>query len=110
MADLISREALLNGFDVCKVTEYDEAGFSMNYKAVSVEAIQKAPAIDPESLRQKGEWRLGKFNTGSQTVFAECSECDAVFEVPVYTLGLNYNFCPTCGADMRGENDGRTLD
>lgn len=46
MADLIDRTALLNGDDVCRVTEYDEAGFSMRYKAVPVEAIRQAPAVD----------------------------------------------------------------
>lgn len=46
MADLIDRWALLNGDDVCRVTEYDEAGFSMRYKAVPVEAIRQAPAVD----------------------------------------------------------------
>lgn len=44
--DLISRSALLGGYDVRKVTEYDESGCGLEYKAVSVEAIEAAPAID----------------------------------------------------------------
>lgn len=43
---LIDADALLNGFDVHWVTEYDEAGFSMEYKAVPVGAIENAPTID----------------------------------------------------------------
>ena len=52
-----------------------------------------------------GEWRLGEFNLGRQTVFAECSVCNAVFEVSSFILNLNYNYCPNCGArmDMKGE-------
>ena len=42
MSDLISRSKLLK--HSCRVTEYDEAGFSMEYNAVSVEDIKNAPA------------------------------------------------------------------
>ena len=44
--DLISRNALLSGFDVRKVTEYDESGCGVNYKAVPVKAIEAAPSVD----------------------------------------------------------------
>ena len=54
----------------------------------------------------RGEWNIGKFNAGSETVFIECSECAAVFDVPTFVFGLNYNYCPNCGADMRGVEDG----
>lgn len=43
---LIDSDVLVNGYDVRKVTEYDEAGFSMNYKAVPVDAIEEAPTVD----------------------------------------------------------------
>lgn len=42
--DLISRSALLKRQQ--RYTEFDEAGFSMTVKAVEVEEIQKAPAVD----------------------------------------------------------------
>ena len=44
--DLISRSSLLGGYDVRKVTEYDESGCGLEYKAVPVEAIETAPAVD----------------------------------------------------------------
>lgn len=44
--DLISRSTLLDGYDVRKVTEYDESGCGMTYKAVPVEAIEQAPTVD----------------------------------------------------------------
>lgn len=43
--DLISRSALMDSFDVCKVTEYDESGCGVDYLAVSVDAIKNAPAV-----------------------------------------------------------------
>ena len=46
MMRLIDTDALLDSFDVHWVTEYDEAGFSMEYKAVPVGAIEDAPTID----------------------------------------------------------------
>lgn len=44
--DLISRSALLAVPNVRKVTEYDEAGYSISYNAVSAEAIEAADAVD----------------------------------------------------------------
>lgn len=46
MSNLISRSALLDSYDVRKVTEYDESGCGLDYKAVPVEAIENAPAVD----------------------------------------------------------------
>lgn len=46
MARYIDAEALLSGYDVRKVTEYDESGCGIDYKAVPVEAIETAPTID----------------------------------------------------------------
>lgn len=43
---LIDADVLVNGYDVRKVTEYDEAGFSMNYKAVPVDVIKEVPTVD----------------------------------------------------------------
>lgn len=50
--DLISRAALMA--DARKVSEYDEAGFHVSYKAVPVEVIEKAPAVEAEPVRHEG--------------------------------------------------------
>lgn len=86
--------------------DLDEKGieFSDTNVYVPIEAIWNAPTIEAEPVVH-GEWRLGEFNCGRETVFAECSVCDAVFEVSPFTLNLNYNYCPNCGAKMKGEND-----
>ena len=66
-------------------------GWSDTYdKAYIIEAIEEAPTIEPK----RGEWinlHNGKW---------KCSECG--IEVLIYAKG---NFCPNCGADMRGADD-----
>lgn len=98
--DLISREALLNGFGVNWVHEFDETGSSIRYKAVSVEAIKNAPAVDAEPVRH-GSWGdyVADGYDGLRTVWARpCSECGYTYR------GFVSNYCPNCGADMRGKN------
>lgn len=53
-------------------------------------------AISALKERPKGEWRdwLGKGNEW------ECSNCKCSIESHG---SIAYNFCPMCGADMRGE-------
>lgn len=63
--------------------------------------IEKQPTIEAVPVVH-GEWNIGKFNAGSETVFMECSECAAVFDVPTFVFGLNYNYCPNCGVKMDG--------
>lgn len=46
--DLISRSALLE--KATNVTKYDEGGWGMDLKAVSVEDVLKAPAVDAETV------------------------------------------------------------
>ena len=45
-----------------------------------------------EADRPKGEWRW--------THGGQCSECG------FHNTNFDFNFCPSCGADMRGEDDG----
>lgn len=62
-----------------------------------------APTIDPASLRPKGEWITASFWKSRkghhvQLVFKKCSLCNIRVKAR-----WNNNFCPNCGADMRGE-------
>lgn len=67
MSDLISRSALLSGYSVRKVTEYDESGCGMDYKAVPVEDIEKAPAVDAVEVIRCGRCAYyGKSPFGSR--------------------------------------------
>lgn len=76
--------------------DYDDGEFW----AVSMTQIRNAPTIEPE--RKKGKWIPQDFNksngmtTTTVYYFPKCSVCG--------WAANNTNFCPNCGADMRGEN------
>ena len=67
---------------------------------VPVAEIDWMPTIEPE--RKKGRFigtEYDGYADGNPVYYAwECSECGCVFEDEEPT----YNFCPNCGADMRG--------
>lgn len=87
--DLISRSALLDSFDVANVTEYDESGCGYVYKAVPLETIKTAPAVDAAPVRH-GKWEKAK-----AAFHKKCSYCKSVLHMP-----RERNFCPNCGAKM----------
>lgn len=61
------------------------------------EMLSNEPTIEPE--RKTGKWKLCKEKSDfSETVYAfyECSNCEQL-------AVKDYDFCPYCGADMRGE-------
>ena len=55
-----------------------------------------------EPERKKGKW-IGKEQFANSPDFYswQCSVCGCVLEDP--TMDKPYPFCPSCGADMRGE-------
>ena len=70
-------------------------------------AIEDAPTIEPE--RKRGKWIHGRevsremIGDAVTAIFYEgweCSECHALVEDGREPL---WNYCPNCGADMRGE-------
>ena len=59
-------------------------------------AVEDAKTIDPESLRPQGRWVFA----GDGIV--ECAVCSETYDVNM----LPRNYCPNCGACMKGDNHG----
>ena len=100
MADLIDRQAaikLLRGECVAKYP----SSFSSGLCAAANE-LSKLPTIDPESLRLKAEWKLNEDGKWA------CTYCESLaIEHPTDSdWQVITAFCPNCGADMRGNNNG----
>lgn len=55
--------------------------------------VKEAPTIASESLRPQGEWKHFYGNRG------QCSVCGVVVSS---TVRNNGNYCPNCGAKMKG--------
>ena len=81
MSDYISRQAAFE---------------ALEKRGVSTTNISRVPIADVrENVR--GEWI---FPYGDKK-YKRCSVCGRVF----YSIPYNTNFCPECGADMRGEKN-----
>ena len=63
--------------------------------------IEDEPAIDPESVRPQGKWisRFARHWKGKD----ECSECG--FHEKDHRDLSHHNYCPNCGAKMKGAGD-----
>ena len=86
MDDLISRQAAIDG----KISIQCANGVEIySDEAVPVEYLKALPSAQPE--RKKGEWSDGYR-------WQRCSLCKQ-------TGRKSWNYCPNCGADMRGEQD-----
>ena len=77
-------------------------GWSDAYdKAFIIGAIEEAPTIDAVSV-VRGEW-IDKMNYRDGSYYSICSEC-GYFDDERDDLTA-YNFCPYCGAKMKGADD-----
>lgn len=97
MSDLISREeALSHPFANGK---YDKENanhdFILGFESYK-EWLEMLPTVED---RPKGEWDINC----QGIVF--CSKCKKVFNhnYDIDYMESHFNFCPNCGADMRGE-------
>ena len=56
--------------------------------------------------RPQGKW-INKHEWANGFYERECSICGAMKPILMHTAKVNY--CPNCGADMRGDNDGKDI-
>ena len=90
MSDLISRQevlGLIDHLDVDFANSFDPHTLNEMYRCVK----------EMPSVENKGEWKSADKRVPlEESLLCWCSECNkASFE--------QTNFCPNCGADMRGE-------
>ncbi|MDD6197469.1 MAG: hypothetical protein PUB12_11450 [[Clostridium] aminophilum] len=95
VCDCISRQAAI------------DAAKAYWYKPDIAGAIEQLPSVQPE--RKTGHW-ITKIKSNVRgdmwPANPKCSECGGE---PYYSNTIyNYEFCPYCGAKMRGEEDGKS--
>ena len=90
--DLISRQAAIDAVEKAV------------FKGVAKSAIESLPPVEPE--RPKGKW-VEYIDEMSGARYGRCTSCNkSTLNAVSYDLdGQRYimDFCPKCGADMRGE-------
>lgn len=100
MNDLISRgdaikAVLVSNLSACTVFGRSEEGMATAKELIQV--IKNLPSAQPE--RKTGKWKrtyLDHEAMGERPSIFYCSACNQCIAYPV-------NYCPSCGADMRGE-------
>ena len=91
MSDLIRRVDVITVLCFCEETKMM---LCKDLRKI-LEKIDDIPSAEPE--RHRGEW----IEDGHERGFSECSKCGYI-AVSVLSE-RHYNFCPNCGADMRGK-------
>ena len=88
--DCLSREAVLK-----LQYKIDDSATLSSRDVVDVDEIEALPPVTP--TREHGEWNLVSINDMALKIY-RCSVCGNK------TYGST-NFCPNCGADMKGEQN-----
>lgn len=94
--DLIKRSDAIKA--VSKVDDYGD-GIGFEVRSHCLVELELVPSAD----RPQGEWQ---YVYSGKWMFRRCSCCEwtQTYDDSKY-IGYRYNFCPNCGADMRGEKD-----
>ena len=97
--DLISRQAAIDAF-LTELTKRERKNLLHTWSTVEVkyfvvDMLEKSPSAQPE--RKTGRWIPHEDEDGEHHG-DKCSECGEWYVMPYGKT----NFCPNCGADMRG--------
>ena len=96
MADLIDREKAIRLIKTeCNPFGKPTIDFESGKKVI--EFLEKMPSAQPK--RKKGKWIQHGAKEGFLIERYTCSVCS------YYSGTKTSNFCPDCGADMKGENN-----
>ena len=69
---------------------------------VSIDIVKKMDTVKAEPVRH-GNWITNKAN--EPTKIFSCSECKRLILLGNYTYKCYYDYCPHCGAKMKGSNE-----
>ena len=114
MSDLIDRQAILKHIEkirqsVQMMDDTQRASIIMNGMYLCEKAVRNQPSAQPE--RKTGKWIVFDSDDDKYDKI-KCDCCKKGFTVDAYhwtDIGFtkdDLNFCPNCGADMRGGQDG----
>lgn len=99
--DLISREDAIRTIDLV-----DYRGYSIDMVRkitdLCIDAINELPSADTD--RPQGKW-IQQYIGRDAIPHKRCNQCNAVIEESFFGYVYDVNFCPQCGADMRGKED-----
>lgn len=98
MEDLISRSALLE--KATGVVKYDEGGWDCNVRAVFVDDVLNAPAVDPEEVFKSLPYIKEALEMAKQTVapVIRCKDCYYWMKAKVTRSGNLV--CPKSGMEI----------
>ena len=98
MSDLISRQAAIDALcnDYCG--GHQDCKYYPNCE--NLRSVQKLPSAQPE--RARGTWMPDTMCYYEERFI--CSECKGNYKVDTCMGKPMWNFCPNCGAMMKGEN------
>jgi len=115
MAEYIDRNELIKMrhgcYKDCATCDFAQDGDSWCSGELYVVDVLRAPAADVRE-NVKGVWMpgreiskefIGGIHISTDYANWQCSNCELVLAVSLKPL---YNFCPNCGADMRGDEHG----
>ena len=93
------RQAAIENIKECAQAAHSNYEWDMEQGYINaIECLEELPSAQPQRMR--GKWEKGVGENGVTTSLF-CSECN--YE---NTHWYAWNYCPNCGADMRGEQDG----
>ena len=94
MDDLINRQFAIDNMARVIWGYPNEIYPQLNDFSMALE-LAKDGLMGVPSAQRKGRWEYNE----KESRFVKCSECKHLFYA-------EWNFCPNCGADMRGDEDG----
>ena len=97
----MANEVRLIDMNVAMFNAHKEIYWTESQATAVCNFLVHQPTVDPETLRPKGRWIERKSIHAEGGISAKCSVCNK----SVQYLGNPLNYCPHCGADMRGESE-----